>query len=100
MSQYAPGGPLKRKQVATLREVEEALTRALRNASRCNGTIRVQKITRLHDPSGVANWDAEFEADHGGRPTAEQRRVMLAAKLGVQKRLDLADRDSDRLPSP
>jgi hypothetical protein len=45
----------------------------------------------LADPGGVANWDAEFEAEDGERPTAEKRRVMLAAKLGVQKRLDLAE---------
>jgi hypothetical protein len=45
----------------------------------------------LADPGGVANWDAEFENDHGEHLTADQRRVMLAAKLGVQKRLDLAE---------
>ena len=39
----------------------------------------------------VANWDAEFATEHGERIMAEQRRVMLAIKPGVQKRLDLAE---------
>jgi hypothetical protein len=65
------------------------LEEALRTPPECE--VRVQKITLLADPRGVANWDAEFEAaEDGERPTAEQRRVMLAAKLGVEKRLDLA----------
>ena len=89
MSERAFGEPIKPKQVTPMKELEEALTKALGTHSECEG-IRVQKIT-LAEPGGVANWDAEFEADHGGQPTAEQRRVMLAAKLGVQKRLDLAE---------
>ena len=82
--------PFKPKQVTTMKGLEEALTKALRTHPECQD-IRVQKITLLTEPGGVANWDAEFKANHGGRPTAEQRRVMLAAKLGVQKRLDLAE---------
>jgi hypothetical protein len=89
MSEHALGEPLKPKQLATMSELEEALTKALRTHPECDG-IRIQKITPLADPGGVANWDAEFAADDGERPTPEQRRVMLAAKLGVQKRLDLA----------
>jgi hypothetical protein len=49
-----PRGPLKRKQVATLRELEGALTKTLRTHPECNGSIRVQKITRLHDPASLA----------------------------------------------
>ena len=90
MSERAFGEPIKPKQVTTMKELEEALTKALRTHPECEG-LRVQKITLLADPGGVANWDAEFEAEDGERPTAEQRRVMLAAKLGVQKRLDLAE---------
>jgi hypothetical protein len=45
----------------------------------------------LVDAGGVANWDAQFVSENGGRPTSEQRRVMLAAKFGVQKRLDLVE---------
>ena len=90
MSERPISEPLKPKQVTTMKELEEALTKALRTHPECEG-IRVHKITLLADPGGVANWDAEFETDHGERPTADQRRVMLAAKLGVQKRLDLAE---------
>jgi hypothetical protein len=82
--------PIKPKQAASMRRLEEALTKALRTHPECEG-IRVQKITLLTDPGGMANWDAEFVAESGERPTAEQRRAMLAAKLGVQKRLDLAE---------
>ena len=90
MPERVLGEPIKSKKVTTMKELEEALTKALGTHSECEG-IRVQKITLLAEPGGVANWDAEFEADHGGHPTAEQRRVMLTAKLGVQKRLDLAE---------
>ena len=91
MSERALGKPIKHKQVSTMKELEEALAKALRTHPECEG-IRVQKITLLADPGGVANWDAEFEAaEDGEHPTAEHRRMMLAAKLGVQKRLDLAE---------
>jgi hypothetical protein len=82
--------PIKPKQVATMTKLEEALTKALRTHPECEG-IRVQKITLLAVPGAVANWDAEFDTEHEEPLTAEQRRVMLAAKLGVQKRLDLAE---------
>ena len=90
MPRRPSGAPIKPKQVTTMKELEAALTKALRTHPECHG-VRVRKITILADPGGVANWDAEFEADDGGRPTAEQRRVMLEAKLGVQKRLDLTE---------
>ena len=84
------GEPIKPKQITTIKELGEALTKALRTHPECDG-IRIRKIIPLAEPGAVANWDAEFETEHGERPTAEQRRVMLAAKLGVQKRLDLAE---------
>ena len=91
MAERPRGKPIKPKQTSTIKELEEALTKALRAHPECD-RIRVQKITLLTDPGGVANWDAEFEAEQQGVPlTAEQRRVMLAAKLGVQKRLDLVE---------
>jgi hypothetical protein len=87
------GKPIKSKRAATIQELQEALTKALRAHPECHG-IHVQTITALAEPGGVANWDAEFEAQqHEVALTAKQRQVMLAAKLGVQKRLDLAKRD-------
>jgi hypothetical protein len=86
-----PGGhPIRPKRIVTMDDLEEALTKALNTHAECKG-ISIQKIVPLSDPGGVANWDAEFAAESGERPTPEQRRVMLAAKLGVQKKLDLAD---------
>jgi hypothetical protein len=83
----------RRKRTASLKKLEEALTKALRAHSECEG-ILVQKITRLADPGGVANWDAEFMTEQQEVAlTVEQRRVMLAAKLGVQRKLDLAEND-------
>ena len=81
---------LKPKQVSTAKDIEKALTKVLRTHPECDD-ISVQKIVPLTEPGAESNWDAEFEAEHGGRPTAEQRRVMLAAKLGVQKKLSLAE---------
>jgi hypothetical protein len=94
MSERALGEPLKPKQLATMSGLEKALTKALRTHPECDG-ISIQKITPLADPGGVANWDAEFASNDGERPTPEQLRVMLAAKLGVQKRLDLAGGGTD-----
>jgi hypothetical protein len=83
--------PLTRKRCATKKEVAEALTEALRTHRECDG-IRVRKITAFKDTCGVANWDAEFEVSKAGQAlTAEQQRVMLAAKLGVQTQLDLSE---------
>ena len=81
------------KQSTTIEDLKQALTKALRTHPECDG-VHVQKITPLAEPGGVANWDAEFEAEQQGPVlTARERQVMLAAKLGVQKRLDLAKRD-------
>jgi hypothetical protein len=88
-----PRGHSIAKQSTTIEDLEEALTKALRTHPECDG-IHVQKIIPLADPGGVANWDAEFEAEQQDRAlTARQRQVMLAAKLGVQKKLDLAERN-------
>ena len=54
LSQRAFGEPIKPKQVTTIKELEEALTKALRTYSECEG-IQVQKITLLADPGVVAN---------------------------------------------
>jgi len=78
------------KQSVAMDDLSEALTNALRAHPECDG-IRVEKIMPLVDAGGVANWDAQFVSENGGRPTSEQRRVMLAAKFGVQKRLDLVE---------
>ena len=79
MSERALGKPIKHKQLSTMKELEEALAKALRTHPECEG-IRVQQIILLADPGGVANWDAEFEAEDSERLTAaDQRRVMLAA---------------------
>jgi hypothetical protein len=93
MPQRALGEPIKPKQVVTVKQLEEALKKALRAHPECDG-IRLQKIMPVTEPGGVANWDAEFGTDRiGDTLTPEQRRMMLAAKLGVQKRLDLAESD-------
>ena len=91
MSKPALDPPFKRKRYATKKEVAEALTEALRTYPDCDG-IRVRTITTLKDTGGVASWDAEFEAAKAGQTlTAEQHRVMLAAKLDLQKQLDLSE---------
>jgi len=44
MSERPNGKPIKHKQLSTMKELEEALTKALRTHPECEG-IRVQKIT-------------------------------------------------------
>jgi hypothetical protein len=91
MPNRALDAPLRHKRYATKQEVAEALTEVLRTHPECDG-VRVQKITALKDTGGVANWDAEFEPAKAGQAlTPEQHRVMLAAKLEVQKQLDLSE---------
>ena len=40
--------------------------------------------------SGPANWDAEISVAEGSSIDPECKRVMLATKLGLQNRFDLA----------
>jgi len=91
MSERPAGKARKPKQSASMKELEEALTRALHAHPECKG-VRIKEITLLADPGGPANWDAEFGTDQASGMSGEQRRVVLAAKLGVQKRLDLIER--------
>jgi hypothetical protein len=72
----------------TVEELEAALTKALQAHPECQG-IKVFKLTPLEN-NGVANWDAEFVAEPGVTMSAECKRVLLGAKLGVQKHFDLA----------
>ena len=72
----------------TVEELEAALTKAMQADPECQG-IKVFKLTPLEN-NGVANWDAEFVAEPGVTMSAECKRVLLGAKLGVQKHFDLA----------
>ena len=66
-----------------------ALNKAIQAHPECQG-IKVSKLTPLENNDGVANWDAEFVAEPGVTMSAECKRVLLGAKLGVQKHFDLA----------
>ena len=73
----------------TVEELEAALTKAMQAHPECQG-IKVFKLTPLENNDGVANWDAEFVAEPGVTMSAECKRVLLGAKLGLQKNFDLA----------
>lgn len=69
-------------------EIRKALDEALRRRAECSD-FRVNKIIRCSD--GPSNWDAEIVYEKSESIAAECKRVMLATKLGIQNRFDLAD---------
>jgi len=81
--------PMARRSTKTADELKAALTRALQAHPECEG-IKVTKLKLLEDSQGLANWDAEFEADPGVTMSPESKRVLLGVKQSVQKRFDLA----------
>ena len=75
----------------TTEELLAALNKALLAHPECVG-MTVRKLTRLDNSQGLANWDAEFAAEHGTTISAECKRVFISAKQGIQKHFDLAGR--------
>jgi hypothetical protein len=73
----------------TTEELLAALNKALQAHPECVG-MTVRKLTRLDNSQGLANWDAEFAAEHGAAISAECKRVFISAKQGIQKHFDLA----------
>ena len=68
MPERVLGEPIKSKKVTTMKELEEALTKALGTHSECEG-IRVQKITLLAEPGGVAKLGRRVRSrSRGGTP--------------------------------
>jgi hypothetical protein len=84
------GKPIPARASKTATELEAALAKALQAHPECEG-IKVAKLKQLENNQGLANWDAEFEADPGVTITPECKRIFLSAKQGVQKRFDLVD---------
>jgi hypothetical protein len=78
-----------RRAAKSAKELQAALTKALKNHPECEG-ISIVKLKPLTDSQGLANWDAEFAAEPGVTMSAECKRVLLSAKQGVQKHFDLA----------
>ena len=76
------------KPKVSAKEIREALAEALRRRAECRN-FQVKKIICCTD--GPSNWDAEIVCDDSKPVAAESKRVMLAAKLGIQNRFDLAD---------
>ena len=75
----------------TTDELLAALNKALLAHPECVG-MTVQKLTRLDNSQGMANWDAECAAEHGTTISVECKRVFISAKQGIQKHFDLAGR--------
>jgi len=75
----------------TTEELLAALNKALLAHPECVG-MTVRKLTRLDNSQGLANWDAEFTAEHGTTISLECKRVFISAKQGIQKLFDLAGR--------
>ena len=75
----------------TTEEILAALNKALLARPECIG-MTVQKLTRLHNSLGLANWDAEYAAEHGTTISSECKRVFISVKQGIQKQFDLAVR--------
>jgi len=75
----------------TTEELLAALNKALLTHPECVG-MTVRKLTRLDNSHGLANWDAEFTAEHGTTISSECKRVFISVKQGIQKHFDLAGR--------
>ena len=75
----------------TAEEILAALNKALLAHPECVG-MTVRKLTRLDKSQGLANWDADFAAEHGTTISAGCKRAFISAKQGIQKHFDLAGR--------
>ena len=69
------------------KEITNALNEALRRRQQC-ATMQATRV--FESNGGPANWDAEILGPEGGTIDPECKRVMLATKLGLQNRFDLA----------
>jgi hypothetical protein len=68
-------------------EIKQALNEALRRRHPC---ADMQVLRIFESDSGPANWDADISGPEGSAIDPEGKRVMLATKLGLQNRFDLA----------
>ena len=68
-------------------EITKALNNALRRREQCAG---MQATRVFQSDSGPSNWDAEISGPGGETVDPECKRVMLATKLGLQSRFELA----------
>jgi hypothetical protein len=71
----------------SLDEIKSTLEDALGRRDECAGTT-VVRVFRTD--AGPSNWDAEIVGREGHVMNPECKRVVLAAKLGLQNRFDLA----------
>jgi hypothetical protein len=72
----------------TAQELEATLHKALRTHPECKD-IKLQKLRRLENSQGLANWDAEFSTQPGAAISQDCRRVLIGVKQGLQKHFDL-----------
>jgi len=69
------------KETISHKEIEHALNEALSRREECAGFA----VTRIYETDGgPSNWDAKIEGKDGQVIDTECKRVMLAAKLGIQ----------------
>ena len=77
----------RRWQKVTSKGIEQALNEALSRREECAG-LAVARI--FETDGGPSNWDAEIDGKDGKVIDPECKRVMLATKLGIQNRFELA----------
>ncbi len=75
------------KQRVSVKELSDALNEALSRRQACAGFF-VKRI--FETQAGPSNWDADIDIENGRVIDPECKRVMLATKLGLQNRFDLA----------
>ena len=78
---------MSQKSRISAKEIVEVLNEALRRRDQC-ATMRATRV--FETSGGPANWDADISIPEGGTVGTECKRVMLATKLGLQNRFDLA----------
>ena len=75
------------KEKVSDKEIEQALNEALSRREECAGLA----VTRIFETDGgPSNWDAEIDGKDGQVIDPECKRAMLATKLGIQNRFELA----------
>jgi hypothetical protein len=75
--------PVPRKATKTAQELEAALNKALQAHPACHG-VKVTKLKPLDDIGGLANWDADFEAEPGKTISPDCKRELITRSMACR----------------
>jgi len=78
---------MNQKTQMSAKDIMQVLNEALRRRKPC---ADMQVLRIFESDSGPSNWDADISGSEGGAIDPKCKRVMLATKLGLQNRYNLA----------